>query len=232
MTGIMKNCKTILLKRKGDWQEVVDDCRATVGKKGLGKDPSSGFKTRILIAEHSPIRDIIIRWRWENMPHWVVVHWVRHKWEKFVETMRTDRTGMDRNKMPQDEPSNMTCEANAQHLIDSFRKRLCFQASNETRESAEDFKLLLKENPEGAVYEPELSDVLVPNCVYRCGCPETVPCPVRYWERFLNYCEDLGYDLVKLNIRERYRLYDNFFRERKLQEGLEGSESLEEGGSR
>lgn len=209
MKGIMTDCKTILIKRKGDWQEVVDDCRATVGKESLGKEPSAEFKAKILIAEHSPIRDIIIRWRWEHMPHWVVVHWVRHKWEKFVETMRTDRTGIDRNKMPQDEPSNMTCEANAQHLIDTFRKRLCFQASNETRMSAEEFKLKLKESPDNAVYEPELSDVLVPNCVYRCGCPEMVPC--KFWPKFREYCDEMNYDLLNMTIRERYRAYNNFF---------------------
>ena len=53
---------TEILKIKGDWQEVVDDCRATVGKKELGKEPSKRFKIGILIAEHTPIRDIIIKW--------------------------------------------------------------------------------------------------------------------------------------------------------------------------
>lgn len=227
MNGIMKDCETILLKRKGDWEEVVDDCRATVGKPGLGKEPSSTFKSKILIAEHSPIRDIIIRWRWINMPHWVVVHWVRHKWEKFVETMRTDRTGVDRNKMPQDEPSNMTCEANAQHLIDSFRKRLCFQASKETRESAEDLKIKLKQKPDNPVYEPELSDVLVPNCVYRCGCPEMVPC--KHWEKFKLYCTERNANLADLTIKERYTLYNDYFLSRKMCEILDHMEITEDG---
>ena len=120
---------TEILKIKGDWQEVVDDCRATVGKESLGKEPSSKFKTQILIAEHSPIRDLIVKWRWKDMPHWVTVHWVRHKWEKFVRTQRSDRTGIPREKLPQDEPQTMTCEANSQHLIDTWRKRLCKQAS-------------------------------------------------------------------------------------------------------
>ncbi len=54
--------KTEILKIKGDWQEVVDDCRATVGKESLGKDPGTTFKRGILLAEHSPIRDISIKW--------------------------------------------------------------------------------------------------------------------------------------------------------------------------
>ena len=59
--------KTEIIKIKGDWQEVVDDCRATVGKESLGKEPSSEFKRSILISEHSPIRGISIKWRWNNI---------------------------------------------------------------------------------------------------------------------------------------------------------------------
>lgn len=209
MNGIMKNCKTILLRRKGEWSEVLDDCRATVGKELTGKEPSDSFKRRILIAEHSPIRDIIIRWRWENMPHWVVVHWVRHKWEKYVTTQRTDRTGINRNSLPQDAPSNMTCEANCQNLIDTFRKRLCFQASKETRESAEDFKIKLGLMNESGVYEPQLSDTLVPNCVYRGGCPEMTPCG--FYAKFCEYCDEKGVHIQDESIEQRYHLYNEYF---------------------
>lgn len=47
---------TEIKKIKGSWEEVVDDCRATVGKPPLGHEPSEDFKRRILIAEHGPIR--------------------------------------------------------------------------------------------------------------------------------------------------------------------------------
>lgn len=47
-----------LLGVKGSWREVVDDCRATVGKESLGHEPSEKFKRNILIAEHSPIADL------------------------------------------------------------------------------------------------------------------------------------------------------------------------------
>ena len=104
--------KTEIIKIKGDWAEVVDDCRSTVGKSPLGKEPSEQFKRNILIAEHSPIRDLIVKWKWLAMPSWVSVHWVRHKWEKFVKTQRTDRTGIDRTKLPQDAPVDFTGEAN------------------------------------------------------------------------------------------------------------------------
>ena len=197
---------TELLKIKGDWQEVADDCRTTVGKESLGKEPSEQFKRKILIAEHSPIRDIAVKWRWKDMPHWVTVHWVRHKWEKFVRTQRSDRTGIPREKLPQDEPQTMTCEANSQHLIDTWRKRLCRQASKETREYAEDFKLTLHES------ESELADVLVPNCVYRCGCPEMNPCT--FWHDFLRWCFNKCLpDPRVLSIQARYELYNKYFKE-------------------
>ena len=189
------------MKIKGDWQEVVDDCRTTVGKEGLNKEPSKKFKQGILIAEHSPIRDIRVKWRWRDMPHWVTVHWVRHKWEKFVRTQRTDRTGIDRNKLPQDEPQTLVGEANTQNLIDTWRKRLCYQASAETREYAENFKLTLRD------IEPEIANVLVPNCIYRCGCPELTPCG--FFEKFKERCGDV--DLGKLSIQERYDLYNSLF---------------------
>lgn len=195
---------TEILKIKGDWQEVVDDCRATVGKESLGKDPSTKFKQQILIAEHSPIRDIIVKWRWKDMPHWVTVHWVRHKWEKFVRTQRSDRTGIPREKLTQDEPQTFTGEANSQHLIDSWRKRLCRQASTETREYAENFK------DELYFIEPELSDVLVPNCVYRCGCPEMAQCT--FWGDFIKWCKEEGFNDPRLcSIQRRYDLYNEYF---------------------
>lgn len=192
--------KTEILKIKGDWQEVVDDCRATVGREALGREPSAGFKRGILIAEHSPIRDIAVKWRWRDMPHWVTVHWVRHKWEKFVRTQRSDRTGVPREKLPQDEPQTFTGEANTQALIDTMRKRLCCQASPETRAYAEDFKAALRER------EPEISDVLVPNCVYRCGCPEMQSCGL--WERMARQTGGL---MASQQLDERYETYNRYF---------------------
>ena len=196
--------KTEILKRKGDWQEVVDDCRSTVGKAELGKEPSRSFKREILISEHSPIRDISIRWRWENIKTWVATHWVRHKWECFVRTQRTDRTGVNRDELPQRAFVNFTGEANVQHLIDTWRKRLCGQAACETREYAEDFKRALLS------VEPEVSDVLVPNCVYRCGCPEMNPCSA--WGDFLKWCDENGYHNVRtMPIGYRYGAYNAYF---------------------
>ena len=191
--------KTKIIKIKGDWEEVVNDCRATVGKLPLGKEPSRKFKQDILISEHSPIRSIAAKWQWTNIASWVATHFSRHKWECFIKTQRTDRTGTDRNKLPQDAPVNFTGEANAQQLIDTARKRLCMMASRETRKYMEDLKIALH------IIEPEISDVMVPNCVYRCGCPEPGGCS---WYEAICVLEP---KMASTNIQERYDAYNSLF---------------------
>lgn len=193
---------TEILKIKGDWQEVVDDCRSTVGKPPLVREPSTEFRRKILIAEHSPIRSMSVKWKWPGIKSWVATHWVRHKWECFVRSQRSDRTGVDRDKLPQDSPVDFTGEANAQALIDTMRKRLCYQASPETRAYAEDLKAKLRD------VQPELSDVLVPNCVYRCGCPEMQSCGL--WDSMVKKTEGA---VSSHCIHERYEAYNRYFYE-------------------
>lgn len=197
---------TEILKIKGDWQEVVDDSRITVGKERLDREPSREFKIRILIAEHSTIRDIVVRWMWRGIKSFVATHFSRHKWECFIQTQRSDRVGQNTDKNTRDAPVDFIGSANPQHLIDTWRKRLCCQSSDDTRQKAEDFKLALH------AYEPEISDVLVPNCVYRCGCPEMQMCERRLWPNFVCWCRKRNVDVRKVSIEERYKLYNDWFR--------------------
>jgi hypothetical protein len=122
-----------------------------------------------------------------------------------VNTQRGDRTGVDRSERRQTDPVNFIGEMNAQNEIDTMRKRLCFMADPETRELAEDHKRVLKE------IEPELADVLVPNCVYRGGCPEMGGCG--FWNKFMEIANDhiLFFGLDIYDIKERYRLYNELF---------------------
>lgn len=195
---------TKIIKIKGSWEDVVNDCRFTVNKDDLNKEPSDKFKKRILISEHSPIRNIIFKWEWRDLPHWVIVHWVRHKWEKYVNTQRSDRTGIDRKKLPQDSPQNMRGESNVQGLIDSMRKRLCFCASKETRDCAVSLKTEIRD-----IGEPFIADVLVPNCVYRGGCSEYSkddPDRCKFFEKlYSDFTGDMS------NIQERYDHYNKKF---------------------
>lgn len=196
--------KTKILKVKGDWQEVVDDCRATVAKPPLGKEPSEKFKRDILIAEHSPIRNISIRFLWENIPYCIAMHWKTHVWQSKVNTQRGDRTGVDRSERKQTDPVTFIGEMNAQNEIDTMRKRLCFMADPETRELAEDHKRVLK------CREAELADVLVPNCVYRGGCPEMGGCG--FWDKFLVWTwRERKMDIRGASIQLRYSYYNEFF---------------------
>ena len=54
---------------------------------------------------------------------------------------------------------------NRQLLIDMARGQLCRQQEKEIVLHAERLKIALH------LVEPELSDQMVPECVYRCGCP-------------------------------------------------------------
>jgi hypothetical protein len=195
----MEKMKTEIVKIKGDWQDVVDDCRTTVGKDSLGKEPSKKFKREILISEHSPIRSLSVKWKWVNIPSWVATHFSRHKWECFIKTQRTDRTGTDRNKLPQDAPVIMSGDANTQHLIDMARKRLCYMASPETRKYMEDLKRAIND------VEPEVAEVLVPNCVYRCGCPEPGGCG--WYDKAVSKHLNLN----STDIQKRYDTYNEVF---------------------
>ena len=207
--------KTEIIKIKGDWQEVVDDCRATVAKPPLGREPSGEWKTNILIAEHEPIRDIWVKWKWRGIKYWIAMHWKTHIWPSRVNTQRSDRTGVERDKKPQDSQVDFTGDANCQHLIDTMRKRLCGCASKETREYAEDFKAALRD------VQPELSDVLVPNCVYRCGCPEMRSCGM--WIVFVDWCKynNISLCVESLPIKERYDMYNCWFynEHRRIEDG-------------
>lgn len=154
------------------WSKVKRAARTTINKEGEGEYPPDSWKKRILLAEHSPIRKIKFSWKWEGIKSWVSVHFVRH-WLgilHWVTTQRVDRTGVDRDKSPQDTPVSHECEANAQALINISRKRLCSQASPETREAWNE----VKEGVES--YDPILASVMVKECIYRGFCPELNPC--------------------------------------------------------
>lgn len=154
-----------------NWQGIKDSTMNTIGKD-TGVYPKSDWKRRLIMSEHSPIRRLKFYWRWVDIKYWVSVHLVRHKigMEHFVKTQRTDRTGIDRNELPQGALVNHACEADAQALINVSRKRLCFCASPETRQAWEAVKKSVAE------VEPELASCMVKECVYRGFCPEMFPC--------------------------------------------------------
>ena len=192
--------KTLIRKLDNDWKYVKNISRTTDNKDFTNKEPTNTFKKKLLLSEHSPIREITIKWYWENIKSWIAVHFSRHKYECYVSTQRDDRTQVDRDKSPQDTPVNMDNSANAQHLIDLARKRLCRASHPETRAYMEDLKLSIHDSG-----ETELADVLVPNCVYRCGCPEFNNCG--YFIGLVNQ----KYAIVSSDIQLRYDTYNEIF---------------------
>lgn len=177
------------------WLRVVNAARRTVGKQELTTEPSSTWRRRILLAEHSPIRllefDIVIN----NIKQWVTVHFIRHKIgvEDFVHSQRPERREdiTDRDKVPQGSLNDMQMSLNAQALINISRKRLCNCASADTRQAWIEVKNAIAEQ------DKELADAMVPECVYRGFCPELHSCgyakTAYYLEALKQYrkpCED------------------------------------------
>lgn len=163
------------------WQEIKDDALFTIHKSN-GKYPTSEWKRKILLAEHSPIRTGRIIIELYDVPSFVIGHLVRHNmgFTPFVSSLRSDRTTYD--KVPdRNTPNNLRFDGNFQSFINISRKRLCNCASKETREVWQ----LVKD--EIAKVEPELASCMVRECVYRNGlCPEMFPCGYSKTEAFNN----------------------------------------------
>lgn len=165
--------------QKGSWLDVVNSCRTTINLDNQEKEPKDQWKKQILLAEHSPIRQLIFKWGWINIPYWSSTHFVRHKIgiEHFISTQRTDKTGIDRDEKPQGSGVTHECEANAQAIINISRKRKCGKSSMETRVAWEMFLMELSKT------NPILESVCVPECIYRGFCPEFDSCGYsRTWE--------------------------------------------------
>jgi hypothetical protein len=161
-----------LVSRHGTWEDVKAAAMVTVGKDaGEGEIPAS-WKKKMCLCEHSPIRLLNFTIQLYDIPSWVSVHLVRHKIgvEHFVQSQRSDRTGICRDKLPQDTPVNHRLALNAQALINISRKRLCYKAATETRAVWDSVIFCI------IPVEPELAECCVPNCVYQGGCVEYAPC--------------------------------------------------------
>lgn len=164
--------KVELIYSRNDWNEVLNACRTTVGKDAISKQPDEKWRKNILLAEHSPTRKLQVSVKCYDVKSWVATHFCRHHIgvEKYVQTQRTDRTGINRDELPQGALVTLEMDLNAQAIINISRKRLCMQASPETREL---WKLILEEIKKEL---PELYEVCVPECVYRGFCPELYSC--------------------------------------------------------
>lgn len=155
-----------------DWMWVKTCTLNTVGKKSIAL-PTEEWKKKIIMAEHSPIRELWFGFRL-YIPYYVSTHYVRHSIgvSHYVQSQRNDRQDKyDRVSAPQGAPVSHVLSVNGQELVFMAHKRLCGQAAPETR--------LVMQMMVDEVLKvcPEFKDALVPLCAYRNGlCTEFWPC--------------------------------------------------------
>lgn len=165
----MKTVELIKYPTADDWKYCKQCALVTVGKE-VKTEPSQEWKHSILKARHSPIRVLKFAFQLE-VPYWVSVHLCRHVHaQPFVKSQRNDRqSDYDRNSAPQNEMVTMIWDMNAEELMTIANKRLCKQASEETR-------AVIQEICDQVVEKcPEFRDLLVPMCKYG-RCNEMFPC--------------------------------------------------------
>lgn len=172
------------------WVRALNFARETAGKapKEESYEPSDAWKAQILLAEHSPIRTKEYDIHFEKIRQWVTVHLVRHwlGFIPFVHSQREDRRELDvpRDELPQGSLNDMEVAVNAQSLINVSRKRLCAQASTETRAAWSEVKKKVAE------IDPIMAGAMVPECIYRGFCPERRTCGYYKTEAFKQALEE------------------------------------------
>ena len=165
--------KTTITDYDIDWKKIKSACMTTISKEAGDKEPSSEWKRKLLICEHSPIRRGSISWKWDQIPYAISTHFVRHHEgvEKWVGTQRADRTEIkDRSERSQMDMVPMEMEANIQALINISLKRLCTCADPLTRKYWQSVLEAIKE------YDEDIYWACVPQCIKSGGCPEYKTC--------------------------------------------------------
>jgi hypothetical protein len=145
----------------------------TINKKyDDGKELTEDLFRRYIFSEHSPIRGIELRITLYDIPCSNSVHFARHVHSiPYVSTNRPDRTGKERSI---DDTCTHIMDINLQALIDMARKRLCIGKVDKVTYA---YMLEIKKEliRKGGYYKV-IGECLVPNCVYRGGCPEFKSC--------------------------------------------------------
>ena len=170
----MENCTVSLIKypSEEDWLLVKRCTLRTVGKT-TNRPPTMKLRRDLLQARHSPIRELRFVFELESLPYWVSTHFARHiHAQPYVCSQRNDRqSSYDRTKAPQYAPVSMIWSMNAEELMTIANKRLCTQASAETRAIVKQMCALVTKSC------PEFNGLLVPMCEYHGGiCHEITSC--------------------------------------------------------
>lgn len=185
-----------------DWDRCKLLALGTEGKEAK-TSATPEWKHKMLKCEHSPIRTLMFTIQLVDVPYWVSVHYVRHKYgiEHYVRSQRNDRQHeYDRNSAPQNAPVNHIIEVNAQELMFMARKRLCSKAAEETKQVME---MIVAEVVKVC---PEFKPFLVPQCAYLGRCPEIYGCGLyddnkhmginEYQRKAMRTASGMNYDMV------------------------------------
>jgi hypothetical protein len=185
--------KAEYITTKGSWREVADCANLTINKGEGTNEPSSKWKKRMLLCEHSPIRELFFDFKWTELKYWVSVHFVRHKIgiEHYVRSQRADRTGINRDELSQDSLVEHRICVNLHSIINISRKRLCNNASKETKEAWSAILETIKDK------EPELYSICVPDCIYRGFCYEFKCCGYSKTDEYNNQLKEYRENINK-----------------------------------
>lgn len=153
-----------------NWTEVLNIARLTQNKPPVTKEPSEGWKRKLIRSRHSPLRLIQFLIVGEA-PGFVITHLARHTYQlpqPFVGTAREDITGTQRP--PDTAVRPFAFYMNADSLIDVAEQRLCKKAHKDTRWLVKD---IIKQVGQ---LEPLLLKELQRPCIKTGVCKEFTQC--------------------------------------------------------
>lgn len=176
---------------------------AAMATKGILSDASpkdlTSWALSTILAEHSIISEARIRVTDATCRSDVVSHLVRHTKghpRHYVQSKRPDWTGEPRPSDPS-APRIYVSTWPTDALLAMARQRLCYLAAKYTRAWAMNVKTLLLHlsscaalsTADQEAFADAVSLAMVPNCVYRGGCPEGKR-TCGYWKRMQEEYED------------------------------------------
>ncbi len=164
----------VIVKKHTD----IEEARACIESTMASEFISKSTLRQIYGWEHSITRSQLFSVQLIDVFSFVSTHLVRHVTTvPFVRSKRIDRDGDGSENRYTIVNHRFIC--NAEALLNMARRRLCFQASFETRETMLAIKKAIMD------IDPDLAYYMQPNCVYRGGiCPEPKPCGNYIIERY------------------------------------------------
>jgi hypothetical protein len=148
----------------------LEEARRAIETTSYGDLSSRATLSKVYRWMHSPMRTQLFEISLKDVPSFVATHLVRHvSTQPFVSTRRADRGATevaDRHTLV-----DMVIWANAEALLSMAGKRLCYQASLETRAAVLEIKKAM------VFVDPDLAYNMQPQCVYQGGyCREPKSC--------------------------------------------------------